>query len=138
MTAALETEHRCPNMKTAYWDTLRILRQLPLRLPSRPVAVRFPLPQPHEGRGWKAKIRDRERTEPPHVTVLFKTQAWRLGLREPIGRRSQRETLDARPDPGNVPDAVTDHLLSDEVFPLIVTAWDRLDPHNPVVSPDAD
>ena len=93
------------------------------------MAVSFPLPQPHKGRGWKAKIRDRERTEPPHVTVLFKTDAWRLGLRE-------RDYLDARPDPGDVPDAVTDHLLSDEVFPQVAAAWDRLYPHNPVASGD--
>ena len=94
------------------------------------MAVSFPLPQPHKGRGWKAKIRDRERTEPPHVTVLLKTSAWRLGLRE-------RDYLDARPDPSDVPDAITDHLLSDKVFPTIVAAWDRLYPHNPVAS-DAD
>lgn len=95
-----------------------------------PVAVSFSLPQPHKSRGWKAKIRDRERTEPPHVTVLFKTDAWRLGLRE-------RDYLDTRPDPGDVPDAVTEHLLSDDVFPQVVAAWDRLYPHNPVSS-DAD
>lgn len=31
--------------------------------------------------GWKVKIRDKERLEPPHVTILFKTLAWRLDLR---------------------------------------------------------
>ena len=94
------------------------------------MAVLFPLPQPHERRGWKAKIRDRERTEPPHVTLLYKTNAWRLGLRE-------RDYLDTHPDASDVPVAVTEHLLSDPVFPRIVAAWDRLYPHNPVAS-DAD
>ena len=92
--------------------------------------VAFPLPPPHSKRGWKAKIRDRERVEPPHVTVLFKTHAWRLGLRE-------RDYLDSRPDPADVPPAITDHLLSADVFRQIVEAWDRLYPHNPVAS-DAD
>ena len=113
----------------AQWDTERILTLPPAPKPS-PVAVNFPLPQPHRGRGWKAKIRDRERAEPPHVTILFKTRAWRLGLRE-------QDYLDARPDPADVPPSVTDHLLSTSVFPTIVTAWDRLYPHNPVAS-DAD
>jgi hypothetical protein len=31
--------------------------------------------------GWKVKIRDKERLEDPHVTILFKTKAWRLNLR---------------------------------------------------------
>ena len=92
--------------------------------------VAFPLPPPHDKRGWKAKIRDRERVEPPHVTVLFKTGAWRLGLRG-------RDYLDARPDPADVPAAVTDHLLSEPVFRQLVAAWDRLYPQNPVASSDA-
>jgi len=37
-------------------------------------------PQFRQG-GWKVKIRDRERVEPPHVTLLFRTSAWRLDLR---------------------------------------------------------
>lgn len=111
----------CPNVDVLRWDVWRIFLPMP---------VSFPLPPPHDRRGWKAKIRDRERVEPPHVTVLFKTRAWRLGLRE-------RDYLDARPDPADVPPPVTDHLLSAAVFPTVVAAWDRLYPHNPVAS-DAD
>jgi hypothetical protein len=32
--------------------------------------------------GWKVKIRDKERLEPPHVTIFRKRQQWRLGLRD--------------------------------------------------------
>jgi hypothetical protein len=50
-------------------------------------------------RQWAVKIRDRERVEPPHVTVLRKTQAWRLDLRT-------GEYMDKEPDPDDVPSAV--------------------------------
>src|SRR2546425_12809991 len=39
------------------------------------------LPEPWASRGWKVKIRDRERLEPPHGTILQKTRAWRFDLR---------------------------------------------------------
>ncbi|SRR6266571_1093730 len=50
------------------------------------------LPEPWASRGWKAKIRDRERLEPPHVTILHKTSAWRFELRS-------EKFLDREPDP---------------------------------------
>jgi hypothetical protein len=31
-------------------------------------------------RQWKVKIRDRERAEPPHVSVLHGTECWRMDL----------------------------------------------------------
>lgn len=31
--------------------------------------------------GWKVKIHDSERLEPPHVTIYQKMQKWRLSLR---------------------------------------------------------
>lgn len=39
------------------------------------------LPGPLPSQGWKVKIRDRERLEPPHVTIFRKRRQWRLGLR---------------------------------------------------------
>jgi hypothetical protein len=60
------------------------------------MAFLLPLPSALVAQGWKAKIRDRERTEPPHVTVLQKTRAWRFDLR--AGR-----FLDMEPDPKDVP-----------------------------------
>lgn len=95
--------------------------------------VAFPLPPPHDKRGWKAKIRDRERVEPPHVTILFRMQSWRLGLRE-------RDFLDTHPDSSLVPAAIVDHLLSETIpqgettsrYGRVVAEWNRLYPENPV------
>jgi hypothetical protein len=39
------------------------------------------LPAPLPSLGWKVKIRDRERLEPPHVTIFLRRHEWRLGLR---------------------------------------------------------
>jgi hypothetical protein len=47
----------------------------------RKMGKTFKPPSPFAERGWRIKIRDRERIEPPHATVLFKTGAWRWGLR---------------------------------------------------------
>ena len=32
--------------------------------------------------GWKVKIHDFERLEPPHVTIYCKRRKWRLSLRD--------------------------------------------------------
>jgi hypothetical protein len=63
------------------------------------VSFALTLPEPWASRGWKAKIRDRERLEPPHVTVLYKTSAWRFGLRT-------EAFLDKEPSPKDVPEEV--------------------------------
>jgi hypothetical protein len=31
--------------------------------------------------GWKVKIRDKERLEEPHLTIIKGTRSWRIGLR---------------------------------------------------------
>ena len=31
--------------------------------------------------GWKVKIREKERTEPPHISVMKKQETWRWGSR---------------------------------------------------------
>ena len=41
----------------------------------------YSLRLPRKFKQWKVKIRDRETVEPPHVTLLRKTQAWRIDLR---------------------------------------------------------
>lgn len=40
------------------------------------------LPSPLPGEGWKVKICEKERLEPPHVTISRKTERWRVGLRD--------------------------------------------------------
>lgn len=42
----------------------------------------LPLPKKLRAEGWKVKIREKERVEPPHVTVMHKAGEWRLGLRD--------------------------------------------------------
>jgi hypothetical protein len=44
------------------------------------MAFRLPLPDPLPARGCKVKIRDLERNEPPHVTIVQKQRAWRFAL----------------------------------------------------------
>lgn len=83
------------------------------------------LPVLYGTRGWKAKIRDRERVEPPHVTLLFKADAWRLDLRS--GR-----FLDDDPPPRRVPPPLVAYLKTHHVWCTLCREWDRLYPHNPV------
>ena len=39
------------------------------------------LPARCKSEGWKVKIREKERNEPPHVTILLRTRTWRIDLR---------------------------------------------------------
>jgi hypothetical protein len=79
------------------------------------------LPEPWASRGWKAKIRDRERLEPPHVTVLYKTSAWRFDLRT-------EAFLDKEPTPKDVPEEVIGAVRSN--LTLLRQEWDRMYPAN--------
>ncbi|HVW30131.1 MAG TPA: hypothetical protein VHC69_32455 [Polyangiaceae bacterium] len=75
---------------------------------------------------WKVKIRDKERNEEPHVSILFKGgTVYRFGLRK-------QSFLDAQPDPRNVPDEVTEFVV--EHLNEFIVNWDRLYPENPVSS----
>ena len=82
-------------------------------------------PEPAASRGWKAKIRDRERLEPPHVTILHKTRAWRFDLRS-------RTFLDREPDPKDIPEEVIGAVRSN--IELLRQEWDRMFAENPVLS----
>ena len=46
------------------------------------MAFSLKLPSPLGDEGWKVKIREKERVEPPHVTIFHKQKEWRLGLRD--------------------------------------------------------
>jgi hypothetical protein len=89
------------------------------------MAYELLLPPELGQRIWKAKIRDRERVEPPHVTVLRGTRAWRLDLKT-------GEWMDSIPDPLEVPRTLRDFLWSQR--DLLRSAWDRMYPENPVSS----
>jgi len=64
----------------------------------------LPLPDSLRHQGWKVKIREKERVEEPHATVIRGKQVWRFGLRS-LG------FLDADPDPRHVPQEVVDAIL---------------------------
>jgi hypothetical protein len=89
------------------------------------VAFQLKLPTLWENRGWKVKIRDRERVEPPHVTIMHKVKSWRFGLRS-------QQFLDKKPDPSDVPDEVIEAVR--ENVSMIRATWDRMYPENPIVS----
>lgn len=75
--------------------------------------------------GWKVKIRDRERVEPPHVSIMRGMRCWRLSLRTMV-------FLDREPDPSEVPRDIVDEVIRQR--PALCAAWDRMYPHNPVAS----
>jgi hypothetical protein len=78
--------------------------------------------------GWKVKIRDRERLEEPHVTILRVTSAWRLGLRS-------RAFL----DDGSWNDFPKELRESIEAnWELLCREWDQMYPHNPVPAEEED
>ena len=85
----------------------------------------LPLPEGLQARGWKVKIREKERAEPPHVSVLLKRETWRWGLRE-------RRFLDTKPPGRWVPLELIEVLQAN--IETLITEWDRMYPHNPVNS----
>jgi hypothetical protein len=69
------------------------------------------------------KIRDKEIREPPHVTVIRKTIAWRIDLRT-------RQFMDARPNPSDIPPELI-RIIEDH-WTLLCQQWDAMYPNNPV------
>lgn len=87
--------------------------------------VAFVVPAPFDERGWRVKIRDRERVEPPHVTLLHTTRSWRFGLRE-------LHFLDTHPPARYVPVVLVVWLVAHAAE--FTAAWNDLYPENPVNS----
>jgi len=81
------------------------------------------LPSRLASQGWKVKIREFERLEPPHATVIRKTTTWRFGLRD-------GEFLDRKPPPHEVPAELVEHLRAS--LDELRAAWDAKYPENPV------
>lgn len=75
------------------------------------------------------KIRDRERLEPPHVSLIRGTKTWRLGLRS-------GEFLDRQPDPSDVPQGLINEVKARWVD--LQTAWDAMYSENPVEADNDD
>lgn len=89
------------------------------------MAFSLGLPPPLPQQGWKVKIRDQERVEEPHVSVIRGKSVWRFGL------RSER-FLDAQPEPTEVPDEVVRAIRAE--IDLLRHEWDAMYPENPTVS----
>jgi hypothetical protein len=83
----------------------------------------LPLPALLYQQGWKVKIQDKERLEEPHVTIIFKTKRWRVGLRT-LG------FLDRSPDPKEVPEGVLKAIRGNAM--RLCQEWDAMYPVNPV------
>ena len=86
------------------------------------------LPKKLKAEGWKVKIREKERVEPPHVTIMHKASEWRLGLRDqallvPPGGRLK----DIDPEVMRI---VVEH------WERLISAWDARYPENRVSSTD--
>ena len=89
-----------------------------------------PLPKKLRAEGWKAKIREKERVEPPHVTIMHRADEWRLGLRDgrllvPPGGRLK-----------DIDPAVRE--IIEEHWDALVAAWDEKYPENPVSSDEEE
>jgi hypothetical protein len=85
----------------------------------------LPLPTSLRNARWKVKIRDKERREPPHVTILRGTVAWRIDLRTGA-------FMDQQPDAREVPEALLDHIRQAATWKTLSDEWDRRYPANPV------
>ena len=83
------------------------------------MAYELPIGQKLRNQGWKVKISDKERLEPPHVTIIRRTDRWRWDLRK-------RSFMDRMPDPGDVPD---------DVLEAIEAAYDELCGHGTRCTP---
>jgi hypothetical protein len=87
------------------------------------VPKQLPLPGGLSEEGWKVKIRDRERVEPPHATVIRGQHEWRWDLRA-------RRFMNREPDPRDVPDEILSLLALHHVD--LARMWDETHPDNPV------
>lgn len=74
---------------------------------------------------WKAKIRDKETREPPHVTIIRGTDAWRIDL-------WTGEFMDDSPDPSDVPEELIELIKAEATWQQLCDEWDRMYPDDPV------
>ena len=95
--------------------------------------VELALPRDLRQRKWKVKIREKERMEPPHVSIIRGTSTWRISLRT-------GKFLDKMPDPGEVPEELLDYIrlgrrsANQTVWEWLCEQWDAKYPKNPISS----
>lgn len=84
---------------------------------------------------WKVKIREKERLEPPHVSVIHGTNTWRISLRS-------GDFLDKEPDPDEIPKELLEFIRNKRldnkqlVWEWLCESWDVMYPNNKVASDD--
>lgn len=93
------------------------------------MAFTFPLPDALRKARWKVKIRDKETREPPHVTIIRGTDAWRINLRT-------GEFMDDKPKPADVLSEIIDRIMEEDAWQELCNEWDGMYPNNPVSGED--
>jgi len=84
------------------------------------------LPKRLKTSGWKVKIREKERLEPPHVTIICRKKEWRVGLRD-------KSFL--VPPGGKLADIdIEVWELIERNWNILQDAWDKKYPSNPISS----
>lgn len=83
----------------------------------------LPLPDELRNEGWKVKIRDKERAEPPHVSIIKRLKTWRWGLRE-------QKFLDRKSPHRDVPRELLKCIKAN--LHALAEEWNRMYPHNSV------
>lgn len=81
------------------------------------------LPAQLASQRWKVKIREKERLEPPHVSIIQRTTTWRIDLRT-MG------FMDGQPNPGLVPQELLGIIV--ENIEILRVEWNTKYPGNPV------
>lgn len=89
------------------------------------MAEEFKISKTLKSQGWKVKIRDKERTEDPHVSIMFKNKTWRLNLRD-------KTIMDTSPPAREIPADLLDEIKEDKAFNEIKDAWNKMYPENKV------
>lgn len=77
---------------------------------------------------WKVKIRDKERVEDPHITIIRGTEVWRVCLRD--GGFMDGGSWNDLPD--GLQQVVEEH------WQQLCDAWDQMYPHNPIQGEEGD
>ena len=93
------------------------------------MAFNLRIPKVFRQARWKVKIRDKESREPPHVTMLRGTEAWRINLRT-------SQFMDEKPNPTDVPTEIVEFIKRKDNWECLCKNWDEMYPNNPVLGVD--
>ena len=89
------------------------------------MAYTWRLPAALKDARWKVKIRDKQIREPPHVTIIRGTDAWRINLRT-------GGFMDDSPDPSELPKELIELIKAEATWQRLCEQWNRMYSENPV------